>query len=165
MVMKLFSLKSKVAVITGGAGILGSEIGLALGRVGAKLAICDIISTDEIIKRLKKEGIKAEGYSIDVMNLNEIKECSKKITKNFKKIDILVNCAGGNLKEATTSKEVSFFDLPLKALEKVVELNLFGGAILPCQVFGKIIARNRNGGSIINIASMNAFRPLTRIPG
>jgi len=69
------------------------------------------------------------------------------------------------MKEATTSKELSFFDLSLTALEKVISLNLFGGAILPSQVFGKFMAENKAGGSIINISSMNAFRPLTRIPG
>ena len=104
-------------------------------------------------------------FIIDVLKLEEIKECSKKIINDFKRIDILVNCAGGNLPEATTSKEISFFDLPLGALEKVVSLNLFGGAILPAQVFGKVMVNNKNGGSIINISSMNAFRPLTKIPG
>jgi NAD(P)-dependent dehydrogenase (short-subunit alcohol dehydrogenase family) len=80
-------------------------------------------------------------------------------------VDIMVSAAGGNLKEATTSDELSFFDLKLDALEKVIALNLFGGAILPAQVFGRTMAENPEGGSIINISSMNAFTPLTRIPG
>ncbi len=162
---KMFSLEGKVAVITGGAGVLGSVISEGLGKAGAKLAIADITYTDKIVKKLKKEKIEAKGYSIDVLNLKEIKECTKKIIKDFKKIDILVNCAGGNLPEATTSKEISFFDLPLSALQKVISLNLFGGAILPAQVFGKVMVNNKNGGSIINISSMNAFRPLNRIAG
>ena len=69
------------------------------------------------------------------------------------------------MKEATTSSELSFFDLELSSLQKVITLNLFGGAILPAQVFGKVMAENKNGGSIINISSMNALRPLTRILG
>ncbi|HEC92772.1 MAG TPA: SDR family oxidoreductase, partial [Candidatus Atribacteria bacterium] len=79
--------------------------------------------------------------------------------------DILLNAAGGNMKEATTSEELKFFDLPLSALEKVVGLNFFGGALLPSQVFGKIMVQNEEGCSIINISSMAAFRPLTKIVG
>ena len=84
--------------------------------------------------------------------------------RDFEEIDILVNCAGGNREDATTSEKLSFFDLPLSALEKVINLNLFGGAILPSQVFGKNMIKNKSA-SIINISSMNALRPLTRIPG
>jgi len=101
---------------------------------------------------------------MDVMNFEKIKTCCDKVIRDFGRIDILVNCAGGNLKEATTSKEISFFNLPLSSLEKVIGLNLFGGAILPSQVFGRNMVENKKGGSIINISSMNAFRPLTRIP-
>ena len=118
-----------------------------------------------ILEAAKKAGIKAKGYFIDVMDPKKIEKCAKEIMSDLEKIDILVNCAGGNSKNATTSEELSFFDLPLDALEKVVSLNLFGGAILPAQVFGKIMMKNEDGGSIINISSMNAFRPLTRIPG
>jgi NAD(P)-dependent dehydrogenase (short-subunit alcohol dehydrogenase family) len=75
-----------------------------------------------------------------------------------------VNMAGGNMKEATTSKDLSFFDLPKDALQKVVDLNLFGGAILASQVFGREMVKNKKGGVIINVSSMNAFRPLTRVP-
>jgi len=164
-ILSMFSLEGKKAVITGGAGILGSTIAKGLGRAGSEIAICDIVSTEEIVKELKKEGIKAKGYYIDVMDIEKIKACHDKVIKNFGRIDILLNAAGGNIKEATTSNELSFFDIPLSALEKVVGLNLFGGAILPCQIFGKAMVKNKNGGSIINISSINAFRPLTRIPG
>jgi NAD(P)-dependent dehydrogenase (short-subunit alcohol dehydrogenase family) len=163
--LRIFSLKGKKAVITGGAGILCSFIGLGLGKAGAEIAICDINNTDEAVKRLTNESIQAKGYHIDVMNLDSIKECKDSILQDFSKIDILVNGAGGNMKEATTNKDLTFFDLPLTALEKVIRLNLLGGAILPSQVFGKAMVNNPEGGSIINISSMNAFRPLTRIPG
>lgn len=163
--LNIFSLKGKKAVITGGAGVLGSTIAKGLGKAGAQVAVCDIVSTEDIIADFKKEGIEAKGYYIDVMDKKKIEKCFEEVIKDFGKIDILLNAAGGNIKEATTSKDLSFFDLPLSWLEKVVGLNLFGGAILPSQVFGKAMVKNKNGGSIINVSSMNAFRPLTRIPG
>lgn len=163
--LNMFSLKNKTAVITGGAGILGRHISETLGKAGAKVAICDIADTGELIKELKGKGIDAGGYFIDVLVKDKIIECHDKVLRDLGKIDILVNTAGGNIKDATTSEELSFFDLPIVALEKVIALNLLGGAILPAQVFGKTMAENKDGGSIINISSMNAFRPLTRIPG
>ncbi len=164
-ILNIFNLEGKNAVITGGAGILGSAIAKGLGKAGAKVAICDIAPTEEVVSHLKKEGIEAKGYYVDVMDKDKIKVCHDKVMGDFGKVDILLNAAGGNIKEATTSSEVSFFELPLSALEKVVGLNLFGGAILPCQVFGKSMAKNKEGGSIINISSMSAYRPLTRVPG
>ena len=164
-IFKIFNLKDKKAVITGGAGVLCSTIGLGLGKAGAEIAVCDINSTDKVVSRLRSEGISARGYYIDVMDLDSINKCKFNIVGDFGRVDILVNGAGGNLKEATTSKELAFFDIPLAALEKVISLNLLGGAILPSQVFGKTMAGNPEGGSIINISSMNAYRPLTRIPG
>ncbi len=163
---RLFSLKGKIAVITGGGGILGSEIARAMGKAGAEmLVICDIKNAKEIAEKFKKEGLKADGFFIDVLKREAIEETAKRIIKEHGKVDILVNAAGGNIKEATTSEDLSFFDLPISGLERVIALNLFGGAILPSQVFGKEMIKNPEGGSIINISSMNAFRPLTRIPG
>jgi len=161
----MFSLKGKKAVITGGSGILGSAIARGLGKAGAEVAICDIASTNKVVNELKKEGIKAKSYYIDVMDIEKIKTCYNEIINDSERVDILINAAGGNVKEATTSEELSFFDLPLSAFEKVVGLNLFGGAILPCQVFGKSMIKNKEGGSIINISSMSAFRPLTKTAG
>ena len=163
--LEMFSLEGKTAVITGGAGILGSAIAKGLGKAGAKIALCDIVNTDKAAKQLQEQGITAKGYYINVMDIEKIKSCRDEVIKDFGKVDILLNAAGGNTKGATTSEELKFFDLPLSALEKVVGLNLFGGAILPSQVFGKDMVENEEGGSIINISSMNAFRPLTRIPG
>jgi len=162
--IKMFSLEGKNAVVTGGSGVLGSEIARALGRAGARIFICDIKNYKETAELLNKDGIKAEGYFMNVMERDVIKETAETILKKGK-VDILINAAGGNVKEATTSDTLSFFDLPLQGLEKVIALNLFGGAILPSQVFGKEMVKNPEGGSIINISSMNAFRPLTKIPG
>jgi len=99
------------------------------------------------------------------MDIEKIKSCRDEVIRDFGRVDILLNAAGGNTKGATTSEELKFFDLPLSALEKVVGLNLFGGALLPSQIFGKDMIKNIEGGSIINISSMSAFRPLTKVPG
>jgi len=165
IIENLFSLKGKIAVITGGTGVLGFSIAKGLGKAGATVIICARRNVEEYALSLKKERIEAEGYFIDVLEREKIKETHDKILDKYGKVDILVNCAGGNLKEATTSSELSFFDIPISAFEKVIALNLFGGAILPSQIFGKSMAKNEGGGSIINISSMNAFRPLTKIPG
>jgi len=164
-ILEIFSLQGKTAVITGGAGVLGSAIARGLGKAGAKIALCDIVNADKIAQELESEGIEAKGYYINVMDIEKIKICRDEVIRDFGRVDILLNAAGGNTKGATTSEELKFFDLPFSALEKVVGLNLFGGAILPSQVFGKDMVENKEGGSIINISSMNAFRPLTRIPG
>ena len=161
----MFSIEGKKAVITGGAGILGSAIAKGLGKAGAEVALCDIVNADKGAHKLQEEGIKAKGYYIDVMDIEKIKTCYNEIMNDFERVDILINAAGGNIKEATTSEELSFFDLPLSAFEKVVGLNLFGGSMLPCQVFGRDMVKNEEGGSIINISSMSAFRLLTKTAG
>ena len=164
-ISKIFSLKGKKAVITGGVGVIGSAIGLGLGKAGAEIAVCDITETKDTINLLKKEKVKAKGYYLDVMDKEKIEKCKEEVINDFGQIDILINAAGGNIKEATTSDTLPFFDLKLTDIQKVINLNLFGGAILPCQIFGKAMTKNKDGGSIINISSMNSFRPLTRIPG
>ena len=163
--LKMFSLEGKTAVITGGAGVLGSAIARGLGKAGAKIALCDIVNAEKVAQELQEEGIIAKGYYINVMDIEKIKTCRDEVIKDFGKVDILLNAAGGNMKEATTSEDLKYFDLPLSALEKVIGLNLFGGALLPSQVFGKIMVENKEGGSIINISSMSAFCPLTKVPG
>ncbi len=166
-IKELFNLSGKNIVITGGAGVLGSVIAEGLGKAGANIAICDIAvdKASNLSEQLNSENINAKNYKINVLDKSSIEDCANNICKDFDEIDVLINGAGGNMKGATTSEELSFFDLPLDDLQKVVGLNLFGGAILPSQVFGKKMVDNKNGGSIINISSMNAFKPLTRIPG
>ena len=165
-ILNMFKLAGKTAVIIGGTGILGSAIAKGLGKAGANIVICyHITKVNKLMVELKKEKIISKAYYIDVMDKEKIKDCSDKIIKDFSSIDILVNAAGGEVKKATTSEELSFFDLPSSALKRVMELNLFGGTIIPCQVFGRTMVKNKEGGSIINISSMNAFRPLTRTVG
>jgi NAD(P)-dependent dehydrogenase (short-subunit alcohol dehydrogenase family) len=165
--LDLFKLENKVAVILGGTGVIGQEIALGLGKAGAKVAVCarNMGKINKTINILSKFKINSKGYYVDVMEKEKIIKCRDQIYADFNKVDILVNAAGGNLKGATTSDELSFFDLDIKELKEVIDLNLFGGAILPAQIFGRNMAQNTGGGSIINISSMTAFRPLTRVPG
>ena len=166
--MKLFSLKGKIAVVLGGGGILGTSISEGLAEAGADIAVCDLRAETAISLAEKIESeyrVKAKGYELDAMNIDSLKKVCSDIMKEFKSINILVNAVGGNIKEATTSETQSFFDLSNVALQKVIDLNLMAGAILPSQVFGREMAGSSEDGSIINISSMNYFRPLTRTPG
>jgi NAD(P)-dependent dehydrogenase (short-subunit alcohol dehydrogenase family) len=160
-----FDLKGKTAVVVGGAGVLGSGMAMGLCRAGASLAMVDKRNCDAVVQKFRHEGMQATGYSADAMSRKSLEECSQAVHADFKTVDILLSCVGGNQKDATTSLELSFFDLPNDALEKVVALNLFAGAILPAQVFGRQMAKNPAGGSIINVSSMSAFQPLSRIAG
>ena len=160
----LFSLTDKVIAITGGNGVLGSEIACSLAERGARPAILDLKTelAEDFKARLNNSKSDYEVYACDVLNKESIDECKDKILKRFGKIDILINGAGGNHPKSTTSADQSFFDIPADAFNWVMQLNL-GGTVLPSQVFGKRFAE-QGYGNILNISSMNAFRPLTRIP-
>jgi NAD(P)-dependent dehydrogenase (short-subunit alcohol dehydrogenase family) len=146
-------------------GVLGSAIAEGLNGAGAKVAVADRVFRQEVLNRISAAGQPAVGYEADALDRNSLSDALEKILKDVGCPDILVNAVGGNVKEATTTPDLKFFDLPLAGLERVFALNLFGGAIMPCQVFGRKMAENSEGGVIINISSMNAFRPLTRIAG
>ena len=166
--MQLFELKGKTAVVLGGGGILGTSMAEGLAEAGADVAICDLKkeATLEIAAGIeKKYGVKVKGFGVDAMNIDSLVATCKDVIDEFKSIDILVNAVGGNMKAATTSDTQSFFELPGDALKKVVDLNLMAGAVLPSQIFGKELVNNPDGGVIINISSMNYYRPLTRTPG
>ena len=165
--MELFSLKGKNAALLGGGGVLGSTMAKGLAEAGANIAICDLSGekAQAAVGSIGVKGIKAKGYSLNAMDKDDLNAVAGKVYQDFGRVDILINAVGGNMKAATTSDEVSFFDLPGDVLQKVVNLNLMGGAVLPSQTFGKKMVENPEGGVIINISSMNAFRPLTRIPG
>lgn len=165
--MDMFSLKGKNAVILGGAGILGASMAEGLADAGANIAIGDINKNNaaRLADSLKSKGIKAVAYEMDAMKIDSLKAICDNILNDLGSVDILVNAVGGNMKEATTSQSVTFFDLPGEALKKVIDLNLMAGAIFPSQVFGRVMAESPKGGSIINISSMNYYRPLTRTPG
>jgi len=163
----LFSLKGKTAVVTGGGGVLGGAIAAGLADSGAAVAIGDLLPemADGCARRIQAGGGVAKGYGMDVFSPESIRTCCESVLRDFGSVDILVNAVGGNMKGATTAPEQSFFQLPFEALSKVMELNLLGGVIVPSQIFVPAMLKNPSGGVIINISSMNAFRPLTRIPG
>src|SRR5512135_1821004 len=161
----LYDFADCTVVVTGGAGVLGSEIACALVGCNANVVILDRDQelAQKVIERFPKvvQGRAVRVYG-DVLDVDTLQQANETIHKEFGKIDILINAAGGNHPSATTSPEQSFFDLPLDGLRKVSDLNLLG-TVLPCQVFGRGMAE-RGQGVVLNISSMNALRPLTRIP-
>lgn len=165
--VQLFNLRGKVAVIPGGAGVLGSAIAEGLAAAGATVALTNRTRAraTEIAERFTNAGYHARGYVMDALHKEGVQACCDEILADLGRIDIVVNAVGGNDKAATTNTDHGFFDLDLKAIHEVIELNLFGGAILSAMVFGKAMAANPEGGSIIHISSMTADRPLTRIVG
>lgn len=161
---ELFKLTGKVAVVTGGAGELCSALCRVLADAGVKVAVLDINGTaaDQLAGEIVHAGGQATGIQCDVCDKQSLGLAAQKTLTHFGKVDFLINGAGGNNPQATTSAEQPFFDLPHTAIERVVDLNLIS-AVYACQVFGKIMAEHKKG-VILNIASMNAIRPLTRIP-
>jgi len=162
-----YDFTGRSILITGGAGVLGLEISRMLVECNANVVILSRNaergerSIAEINKDIKSKG-KAIFIQGDVLSLESLQQAHKTIHSQFGNVDILINAAGGNHPSATTSADLSFFDIPLDALRYVDELNLLG-TMLPCQVFGRGMTE-RSEGVILNVSSMNAFRPLTRIP-
>ncbi len=161
---ELFDLKGKVVVATGGGGVLVGEMSRGLAKAGAKIAVLDIVeeAAQRVADEITSAGGEAIGVKTDVLDPESVKAARRIILDKFGTVDILINGAGGNRKEATTSPELPFFDLPQDAFQWVFNLN-FIGTLIPSQVFGRVMAEKEEG-TILNISSMNAFRPLTRIP-
>jgi NAD(P)-dependent dehydrogenase (short-subunit alcohol dehydrogenase family) len=161
---RMYDFTGKTVAITGGAGVLGSEIAGALAGCGAEVAILDVNreAGKAAVDRIGAHGQQVSVFECDVLNRESIARTAREVVSHLGKLDCLVNGAGGNKPQATTSDELKFFDLPAESLRWVFELNILG-TILPCQAFGKLMAE-QGYGAILNISSMNAFRPLTRIP-
>jgi NAD(P)-dependent dehydrogenase (short-subunit alcohol dehydrogenase family) len=157
-------LSGQIVVITGGAGVLCSMMCRTLASAGAKVAILDIMqdASKHLVDEILSSGGNAIAIPCDVLNKANIILAAQQVIESFGHVDILINGAGGNNQRATTTLEVPFFDLPEDAVRWVFDLNLMG-TFLSCQVFGKIMAEQKKG-VILNISSMNAFRPLSRIP-
>lgn len=167
-------LSDKVVVITGAGGVLCSMFAMALSKTGAKIALLDL--NEEAAKKyadeILKDGGVAKAYACNVLDKESIEEVHKKILADFGSCDILINGAGGNNPKATTDNEYysaqdvnkmkTFFDLDQSGVEFVFNLN-FLGTLLPTQVFVKDMVE-KDDASIINISSMNAYTPLTKIP-
>ncbi|MCB9419961.1 MAG: SDR family oxidoreductase [Ardenticatenaceae bacterium] len=160
----MYDFTGKTIVITGGTGVLGGEMACALVGCGANVAVLD--RNPNLPDELKQPMDAGPGKYIvvygDVLIRESLETAVSQISAVFGDIDILINAAGGNHPQATTSIENPFFDLPDDALRFVFDLNVIG-TILPSQIFGRIMAK-RGEGIILNISSMNAFRPLTRVP-
>ena len=158
-----FKLNQKVAVVTGGAGILGSTIAKGLAQAGAKVAILGH-SEDKaqaVAEAIAAFGGETLGVGIDVLDKGTLLKAKDLILERYGRIDILINSAGGNQPEATTGPGLSFFDLPAGALEAVMDVNLLG-SIYPSQVFGRVMA-DQGQGVVLNISSMAALTPLTNV--
>ena len=162
---KIFDVEDKVAVITGGSGIIGSEIAKGLVNSGAKVVLLarNEDTLQEKVESLTKENSEVIGLKCNVLDEDNIKNVNDEILDKFSHIDILINAAGGNIAGATIGVDQSVFDIEIKQFEKVTDLNL-KGTVMPTLVFGKSMAKQKKG-SIINISSMAAYRAITRVVG
>ena len=159
-----FKVKGLSIVITGGAGVLCSRMVKRFVELGAHVAVLDLDfqSAKGLVDDVEGNLGTAVAIQVDVLDKKSIQTAAKQVINIYRRIDVLINGAGGNNSKATTGEENSFFDLPVDAIRFVTDLN-FLGTILPTQVFGKHIAE-QSEGVILNVSSMNALRPLTRIP-
>ena len=168
-------LNGKVAVITGGGGILCREFAKALAICGAKVAVLNrtLSKAEAVVEEIKAMGGEAAAVQIDVTNKESVEKAHQEVLAIYGPCDILINGAGGNHPRATTDKEYfelgdidaetkSFFDLDEEDVEFVFNLN-FIGTLLPTQAFAKDMV-GRKGCTILNVSSMNAYTPLTKIP-
>jgi len=162
-ISELYNISGRSAVVTGGAGVLCAAMCRALAAAGAKVAVLDLNAeaAESLAANIRSSGAEAVGVACDVLDKTSIETAAQIVQAKFGRVDILINGAGGNKPAATTNPEQTFFDLPAEALRWVFDLNLMG-TILPAQVFGRLMAEQKSG-VILNISSMNAFRPLTRI--
>ena len=160
-----FSLEGKVAVVTGGTGVLGGAMARGLAAAGAKVAILGrrVAKAHEVADAIEAAGNKAMPLPADVLNEDSLRAARQTLLDNWGGVDILINAAGGNLPDATVFGDITFFNVPRIALEGVVGLN-FTGTVLPIQIFGEPMAK-QGKGSIINISSMAAQKVLTRVMG
>lgn len=174
---KFEEFEQKVIVVTGGGGVICSTLAMALAKQGAKLAILDLNleAAKVVADEINKQGGTAEGFGANVLQKESLEAAHGQIMDRFGPCDILINGAGGNHPKGTTSlsflhkedlvadRELkTFFDLDQDSVQFVFNLN-FLGTLLPTQVFAKDMV-GREGCSVLNISSMNAFTPLTKIP-
>jgi NAD(P)-dependent dehydrogenase (short-subunit alcohol dehydrogenase family) len=168
---------NKVVVITGGGGVLCSTMAIALAKQGAKVAVLDLKEENakKVADQINKDGGTATGVAANVLEVDSLQKAKEEINASLGNCDILINGAGGNHPKGTTSKNFlfqddlssteelkTFFDLDPEGIKFVFDLN-FIGSLLPTQIFAKDMV-GKPGATIINISSMNAFRPLTKIP-
>ncbi|PKQ67734.1 SDR family oxidoreductase [Labilibaculum manganireducens] len=161
----MFEIKGKVAVVTGGGGVLGGSIARSLINAGVKVAILDIReeNVNNRVKELEELGGEAIGFVSSVLSMDELKQAREIIIKKWGKVDILVNAAGGNLPGATLTEQQTVFDMKIEDFEKVNNLNM-NGTVYPSLVFGEAMSE-QGEGSIITISSMATYSAITRVLG
>jgi NAD(P)-dependent dehydrogenase (short-subunit alcohol dehydrogenase family) len=169
-------LKGKVCVITGGGGIIGKSLSEGLAAAGVRMAVIDLVKelADGVALSLRKEfGVESIGVVGNVLEKESLQKARERVNKELGKVDFLINCAGGNSPKATTQVEFmdketvghleqTFYGLDIDGFRRVFDLN-FIGTILPTMVFSLDMVE-KGSGAILNISSMNSFRPLTKIP-
>jgi NAD(P)-dependent dehydrogenase (short-subunit alcohol dehydrogenase family) len=160
----MHDLTGRVAVITGGGGVLCSEIAGGLAKESVKTVLIDLDreKAERALESVKAVGGGGLAVEASVLSREDLERVAEKALSTFGRVDILINGAGGNHPDATTASDRSFFELSEEAVRFVFDLNVMG-TLLSCQVFGRIMAKQKEG-VILNIASMNAIRPLTQIP-
>jgi len=165
MSTKLFDLSHKVAVVTGGTGVLGSSMAKGLAEAGAHVVVLGRRKEagDLIASEISKLGVTSFCLQADVLDKQQLIAVRNEIKKRLGPIDILVNAAGGNMPGAVVAPDKTIFDLSMEDFQKVVDLNLLG-TVLPTQVFSEHMVEKKSG-SIVNIASMAALKPITRVAG
>ncbi|HEV7235970.1 MAG TPA: SDR family oxidoreductase [Ktedonobacteraceae bacterium] len=163
-VQTLFNIQGQTAVITGGSGHFGRARALALAQAGTHVVILGrhAQTAQTVAETIQTEGGSALGLACDVLSRASLEHALEQVTHTFGPVDMLINAAGGNSPSATTSTEQSLFDLDVEAANHVFGLN-FTGTFQSCQVFGRGMAE-RGQGCIVNVTSMSALRPLTRVP-
>lgn len=162
---RLFSLKDKVAVVTGGTGVLGGAMAHGLAAAGAKVAILGrrAEKAEQVAEAIKTAGGQAMALPADVLDRTNLEWARAALLDAWGTVDILINAAGGTVQEAIIVGDRTFFDLTEEAWNEVLALNLTG-TLFPSQVFGQVMAENKQG-VIINISSMSSQKPLTRVLG
>ncbi len=161
--LSLFDVSGMTVAITGGGGILCGGIADHLAACGMAVAVLDLAkdAAEQVAARINRAGGKAIAVEANVLDRDSMQAAHDACVKGLGRLDCLINGAGGNHPSATTGPDKKFFDLPIDAFRKVMDLNILG-TVLPSMVFGRAMAE-RKEGVILNIASMNAFKPLTRI--
>jgi NAD(P)-dependent dehydrogenase (short-subunit alcohol dehydrogenase family) len=161
----LFDLSGRVAIVTGATGVLGGAMARGLAAAGARVGVLG--RREEPAKNVAVEivdsGAEALALPADVLEREQLEDVREATLERWGRVDILVNAAGGNVPEATVADDAEVFGVPEDAVRRVIDLNLMG-TLLPCQVFGETMARSGEG-SIVNVSSMAAQRPLTRVVG
>lgn len=161
---KMYDFTGRTAVMTGGTGVLGAAVVRALAGCGANVAVLarNQAKGDALVASAPGPG-KAIVVPGDVLDRASIEQAAQSVKAQFGRIDCLINGTGGNHPQATTKPDLPFFNLPEEALRFAIDLNIMG-TILPCQVFGKLMAEQKEG-VILNFSSMSSYRPMTRVVG